>query len=133
MYQFEIRCFGLWGDMLNPMMSSLTDSAVSQTARLSAGLSAHCHLMEITEDCGSQIHYYRYMLLSFLVSGIFTFYRGGFCLTYRKLRPSPIILGTKTQSALFDEHNPVSQLLLSVPLKRRMVNGKLVYNEIPSD
>ena len=77
MYQLEIRCFGLWGDMLNPMMSSLTDSAVSQTARLSAGLSAHCHLMEITEDCGSQIHYYRYMLLSFLVSGIFTFYREG--------------------------------------------------------
>lgn len=32
--------------------------------------------MEIAGDCGSQIHYYRYILLSFLVSGISTFYRG---------------------------------------------------------
>lgn len=54
----------------------LTDSVGSQTARLSAWLSAHCHLMEIAEDCGSQIHNYCYILLFFLASGIFTFYRG---------------------------------------------------------
>lgn len=51
----------------------LTDSAGSQTARLSERLPAHCHLMEIAADCVSQIHYYSYILLSFLVCGISTF------------------------------------------------------------
>lgn len=112
----------------------LKDSAGSQTARLSGWLSARCHLMEMAEDCGSQTHYYRYILLSFLVSGISTFYRGDFWLTYRKLPPLPIILGTKIQGGgLLAEDCPVSQSLLIVLLKRKTVNGKLVYKEIPSD
>lgn len=54
-------------------------------------------------------------------------------MTYRKQAPSTIILGTKIQSTLLAEHIPVSQSLLIVKPKTKMVNGKLVYDEIPSD
>lgn len=112
----------------------LTDSVGSQTARLSAWLSAHCHLMEIPEDCGSQIHNYCYILLFFLASGIFTFYRG----------ISSWLIGNCNRHQLFWEQRykapssqntfqSVSQSLLIVLLKRKMVNGKLVYDEITSD
>lgn len=110
-----------------------TDSTGSQTARLSDWLSAHCHLMEILGDCGSQIHYYCYITLSLSRVWYFYFLHQVFWLTYRKQQPSPIILGTKIQSTLLAEHIPVSLSLLIVPLKTKMVNGKLVYNEIPSD
>ena len=43
------------------------------------------------------------------------------------------VLRTKIRSTLLAEHIPVSHSLLIVLHKTKMVNGKLVYDEIPSD
>lgn len=133
MYQLEIRCFGLWEGMLNPMMSSfnrqcrLPDSKVIRLALCSLPLNGDRRRLWFTNSL--------LPLHSAIFSCLWYFYflQGDFWLTYRKLPPLPIILGTKIQSTLLAEHNPVSQSLLIVQLKRRMVNGKLVYDGIPSD
>lgn len=66
------------------MMSSLNRYCRLPDSKVIRRLSAHCHLKEMAADIGSQIHYYRYILLSLLVCGISTFstegggQRGGF-------------------------------------------------------
>lgn len=100
MYQSEIRCFGLWEGMLNPMMSSfnrqcrLPDSKVIRLALCSLPLNGDRSRLGLTNSL--------LLLHSAIFSCLWYFYflQGDFWLSYRKRQPSPIILGTKLQSML---------------------------------
>lgn len=98
------------------MMSSLSgrhrlpDCKVISPALCSLPLNGDCRRLWLTKITITVT----FCSLSFLVSGIFTWGgEGGVAkLTYRKLLQSPIILGTKIQSTVLTEHNPVRRSLL---------------------